>query len=201
MSEEENNASESQSTFTKDDVQKLITDAVSAKELELKEHIKSLNDENKEKRLTAKEMKEALAKVLGLSEQEKDDKTLFSEKLSGLDTSIADLKKQLETEKAEKEKLQKQTKAIKAAEKFNFYSIEDAMKFINLDAENLEGEFKTLSEQKPYLLKAKDNIGGGVPPNTNNIPKDIDQQIADAINKKDFALSIALKNKKAGITK
>ena len=142
----------------KAETQKLIDDAVKAKEEELRKHIKELNDENAKKRFD----KKAILEALGIEKEEgKTDIELINEKLSSTNQTLDQLTKQLEAEKAEKETLKKETKAIKAAEKYNFHNIDDVMKFVNLDAENIDDEFKKIVESKPYLVKQKQDFGSG----------------------------------------
>jgi hypothetical protein len=73
---------------------------------------------------------------------------------------------------------------------------------INLDGENILGlseQLKAIQESDGYLFGEGQTgpVGGGTnPPGGGNTPKDIDQQIEEAIKAGDIALSLRLKNQK-----
>lgn len=199
MSEENKKQGEPEvkETFTKEEVQALLD----ANTKELKDHVKKLNEENKNRRLSEKELKTVLAEALGLKPDEKPEADQLKDQLLGLSNSVRELQDKLAKAEQEKIKISKESFVKELANKYNFADASDVLKFINLESEDLEADVKKIAESKPYLLKVKKDVPGGNPPDPKNVPADIDQQIADAISKGNAALAIQLKNKKFGITK
>lgn len=141
--------------------------------------------------------------------------------LKDLETKAAgneDLTKQINEMKAANEKakadydaalkgLSKQhaiDKAIAAAKGKNPKAVKALLDLdkVSLDGENVLGlaeQIKALQESDAYLFDTAEggSVGGGTnPPGGGNAPKNIDQQIEEAIKAGDIALSLRLKNQK-----
>lgn len=151
-------------TFTKEDVEKLLSEREIAIKTEFQKHISKLNDENKNKRLENKEFKAMLADMLGLTPETPAEKDIIAEKVASLTKNLEDMQSQLKTKDEEIAKTQKQTAIKEQAMKLGFADPTDVLAFINLDSENIESDLKQLAETKPYLLGKKPNVGGGTPP-------------------------------------
>ena len=124
---------------------------------------------------------------------------------------INDLKAANDTAQAEwTNKLAQQTKdfavdrAIAEAKGKNPKAIKALLNLeaISLDGENILGlteQIKSIQESDGYLFGEGQTgpVGGGTnPPGGGNVPKNIDQQIEEAIKAGDIALSLRLKNQK-----
>lgn len=123
-----------------------------------KDHITKLNEENKNKRLTNKEILEALGVT---KEDGKTDIELVKETLAAQNKTIEQLQQEAKDAKAEKELVIKKSKAAKIAQDLNFNNPEDVFNFIDVNTEDLEGAIKGLAESRKYLLNTeKKNVGG-----------------------------------------
>lgn len=158
-------------TFTKDDVQKLISEAVSTTEAKFQDKIKELNTESKNHRLDAKQIKSVLAEGLGLKQEELTIETLNQKiaEIAGKTQSADTLKQQVDelTKKwsdaeAKATKAEKLNQAKELAEKAGLKA--KAVKLIDLNAEDLETELKKVAEEFPELKESKGVGGGGANP-------------------------------------
>ncbi len=160
-------------TFTKEQVQKMIDEAVAKAKAdtsaEFKDHIKKLNDENAAKRIDLKDtkkLKEILAETLGFKPEDVKETDVLAAKI----TEIANANKELTAkfEEAQKKAATYEKKA-QVAELLKKSGLKDkAMNLVQLDAENLEEAVKKIAEEYPEL-KVNFNVGGGSNPgNFNN---------------------------------
>lgn len=168
--EPQNNNTE---TFTKEQVQQMISEAVTKAneetETKFKKHIEDLNKENASRRIDlkdSKELKKVLADALGLSEKEVKETDLLNAKL----TEIVNKNQELETKFNEATKkadlLEKQATVAKIAKELGLK--DKAMSLVQLDAENLEDAVKKVAEDYPEL-KVNYQVGGSSnPANFNN---------------------------------
>ena len=195
MSEQDTTGSEKQptSTTTDDSVSRQLTE-LAKQNAELKDHVKKLNEENKNRRLTSKELNSVLAETLGLTAGEKPEAEVVKDSLFSLTNQVKELQAQLEKAETEKVKASKESSVKDLATKLNFADPQDALRFIDLDSSDLEAELKKVAEVKPYLLKVKADIKGNNPSEANNVPGNIDEQIAAATKAGDTAKAIALKS-------
>ena len=168
----ENNGGEPQNnteTFTKEQVQQMISEAVTETEAKFKKHIEDLNKENASRRIDlkdSKELKKVLVDALGLSEKEVKETDLLNAKI----TEIVNKNQELETKFNEATKkadlLEKQATVAKIAKELGLK--DKAMSLVQLDAENLEEAVKKVAEDYPEL-KVNYQIGGSSnPANFNN---------------------------------
>ena len=138
--EPQNNNTE---TFTKEQVQQMISDAVTKAneetEAKFKKHIEDLNKENASRRIDlkdSKELKKVLADALGLSEKDVKETDLLNAKI----TEIVNKNQELETKFNEATKkadlLEKQATDAKIAKELGLK--DKAMSLVQLDTENLE---------------------------------------------------------------
>lgn len=160
-------------TFTKEQVQQMISDAVTKAneetEAKFKKHIEDLNKENASRRIDLKDsktMKKVLIDALGLSEKEVSETDVLNAKI----TEIVKKNQELETKFAEEvqksAKLEKQAKVAKLAKELGLK--DKAVGLVQLDAENLEEAVKKVAEEYPEL-KVNYQIGGSSnPANFNN---------------------------------
>lgn len=159
-------------TFTKEQVQQMISEAVvkanEETEAKFKDHIKKLNDENASRRIDlkdSKEMKKFIAEALGLTEKEAKETDILNQKI----TEIVNKNKELEEKflNAEKEtsKLKKQAQVAEIAKKLGLK--DKAVNLVQLDAENLEEAVKKVAEEFPEL-KVNYNVGSGSNPSDFN---------------------------------
>ena len=144
--EPQNNNTE---TFTKEQVQQMISDAVTKAneetEAKFKKHIEDLNKENASRRIDlkdSKELKKVLADALGLSEKDVKETDLLNAKI----TEIVNKNQELETKFNEATKkadlLEKQATVAKIAKELGLK--DKAMSLVQLDTENLEEAVKRL---------------------------------------------------------
>lgn len=172
-----NNGGEPQNnteTFTKEQVQKMIDEAVAKAKAdttaEFKDHIKKLNEENAAKRIDLKDtkkLKEILAEALGFKPEDVKETDVLAAKI----TEIANANKELTAkfEAAQKEATAYKKKA-QVTELLKKAGLKDkALNLVQLDAENLEEVVKKIAEEYPEL-KENFNLGGGGgnPGNFNN---------------------------------
>lgn len=156
-------------TFTKEQVQQMISEAVTETEAKFKKHIEDLNKENASRRIDlkdSKELKKVLVDALGLSEKEVKETDLLNAKI----TEIVNKNQELETKFNEATKkadlLEKQATVAKIAKELGLK--DKAMSLVQLDAENLEEAVKKVAEDYPEL-KVNYQIGGSSnPANFNN---------------------------------
>lgn len=160
-------------TFTKEQVQQMISEAVTKAneetEAKFKKHIEDLNKENASRRIDlkdSKELKKILSETLGLSEKEVKETDLLNAKI----TEIVNKNQELETkfnEAVQKAaKLEKQAQVAKFAKELGLK--DKAVGLVQLDAENLEEAVKKVAEDYPEL-KVNYQVGGGSnPANLNN---------------------------------
>lgn len=168
--EPQNNNTE---TFTKEQVQQMISDAVTKAneetEAKFKKHIEDLNKENASRRIDLKDsktMKKVLIDALGLSEKEVSETDVLNAKI----TEIVKKNQELETKFAEEvqksAKLERQATVAKLAKELGLK--DKAVGLVQLDAENLEEAVKKVAEEYPEL-KVNYQIGGSSnPANFNN---------------------------------
>lgn len=159
MPGEEKKASDSPATYTKEDVDKLINEAVKAQSAEL-EKLQKIFDERQTKALKKEDVlkKEEILKALSEPDKTKDPIELINEKLSGFTSTIEKLQNDLK-EKDEKLTLKEKQEQVKElAEKAGLKA--KAVKLIDLNAEDLEEELKKVAEEFPEL-KEKSGVGGG----------------------------------------
>lgn len=163
----ENNGGDPQNnteTFTKEQVQKMIDEAVTKAKAdttaEFKDHIKKLNEENAAKRIDLKDtkkLKEILAEALGFKPEEVKETDVLSAKI----TEVVNANKELAAkfEEAQKKAATYEKKA-QVAELLKKSGLKDkAMNLVQLDAENLEEAVKKIAEDYPEL-KVNFNVGG-----------------------------------------
>ena len=160
-------------TFTKEQVQKSIDNAVKKAieetEAKFKKHIEDLNKENASRRIDLKDsktMKKVLIDALGLSEKEVSETDILNAKI----TEIVKKNQELETKFAEEvqksAKLERQATVAKLAKELGLK--DKAVGLVQLDAENLEEAVKKVAEEYPEL-KVNYQIGGSSnPANFNN---------------------------------
>lgn len=160
-------------TFTKEQVQQMISEAVTKAneetEAKFKKHIEDLNKENASRRIDlkdSKELKKVLIETLGLSEKEVKETDLLNAKI----TEIVNKNQELETkfnEAVQKAaKLEKQAQVAKLAKELGLK--DKAVGLVQLDAENLEEAVKKVAEDYPEL-KVNYQVGGSSnPANFNN---------------------------------
>lgn len=84
-------------TYTQDEVNDLIKKS----NADLKEHVKKLNEENKNRRFSEKKLMDLIAKEFGFSERRKLNIDQIKEAFSELNTSIRDSRKELSDYKKE----------------------------------------------------------------------------------------------------
>lgn len=162
----ENNGGDPQNkdTYTKDEVQNLINEAVTktkeATSAEFKEHIKKLNEENASKRIdvkNTKEFKAFLAETLGLKPEEASATDILNSKI----TEIVNKNKELAEKFAASEKkaslLERKATVSELVKKLGLK--DKAINLVDLEAENLEEAVKKISEEFPEL-KVNFNVGG-----------------------------------------
>lgn len=172
----DNNGGEPQNnteTFTKEQVQQMISDAVTKAneetEAKFKKHIEDLNKENASRRIDLKDsktMKKVLIDALGLSEKEVSETDVLNAKI----TEIVKKNQELETKFAEEvqksARLERQATVAKLAKELGLK--DKAVGLVQLDAENLEEAVKKVAEEYPEL-KVNYQIGGSSnPANFNN---------------------------------
>ena len=167
MSQEKTGAdADNKATFTKDDVEKMVSEAVTATKTEFQDHIKKLNEENKKHRLDAKGIKGLLAETLGLKEGEKTDADILKEKLAEIATQNKELSEKFEKSEKEKIQLTKEKEATEALEKAGFQK--KAIKLIDLNGD-VDTQIKQLESDYPELKGKKDIGTGSNPPITNSV--------------------------------
>lgn len=152
-------------TFTKEQVQQMISDAVTKAneetEAKFKEHIKKLNDENAARRIEqkdGKDLKKFLAEALGLTEKEVKETDLLNEKITEIVKQNKELADKIAASEKEAATLKKQAQVAEIAKKFGLK--EKAVNLVQLDAENLEEAVQKVAEAYPEL-KVNYNVGGG----------------------------------------
>lgn len=152
-------------TFTKEQVQQMISEAVTkAKEEtsnEFKEHIKKLNDENASRRVDlkdSKEMKKVLAEALGLTEKEVKETDLLNSKITEIVNKNKELEEKFNNAQKEANTFRLKAQAAEIAKKLGLK--DKAVGLVQLDAENLEEAVKKVAEDYPEL-KINYNVGGG----------------------------------------
>ena len=153
------------------DVEKIVNSALDKQKAEFENHKTKLNKENQDRRIESKELKSTLAEMLGLNKEEVSDMDKVKGSITELTNSYNSLKTELEESKVEKAKILKQTQVKEAANKLGFADGNDALKFVKLDSETIEEDLKRLSESKPYLLKAKQDLPGVNPVQKNSQDK------------------------------
>ena len=159
------NGSDSQNTFSKEEVEKMISDAVTkAKEettKEFQDHIKKLNDENASRRIDlkdSKELKKILADAFGLNEKEVKETDLINTKITEIVNKNKELEQKFNDAQKEANLLKKQKEVAEIVKK---HGLKDkAINLVQLDAENLEDAVKKVAEDYPEL-KVNFNTGGG----------------------------------------
>jgi len=152
-------------TFTQEQVQKMIDEAVAKAKAdttaEFKEHIKKLNDENAAKRIDLKDtkkLKEILAEALGFKPEEVKETDVINAKI----TEIVNANKELQAKFDEaQKKAETYEKKATVSELLKKAGLKDkALNLVQLDAENLEEAVKKIAEDYPEL-KVNSNVGGG----------------------------------------
>lgn len=173
MPNENGGEPQNKDTFTKEQVQQMISDAVAKAneetEAKFKKHIEDLNKENASRRIDlkdSKELKKVLIETLGLSEKEVKETDLLNAKI----TEIVNKNQELETKFNEAQqkatKLERQASVAKIAKELGLK--DKAVGLVQLDAENLEEAVKKVAEEYPEL-KVNYQIGGSSnPANFNN---------------------------------
>ena len=177
MPPENNNGGDPQNketTFTQEQVQKMIDEAVSKNNekvtAEFKDHIKKLNEENASKRIdlkASKEFKEALAEALGFKPEEAKETDVLNAKITEIVNANKELSAKFEAAQKEASTLKKKAEVSELLKKAGLK--DKAMNLVQLDAENLDEAVKKIAEEYPEL-KVNFNTGGGGsnPANFNN---------------------------------
>lgn len=172
-----NNGGEPQNnteTFTKEQVQKMINDAVAeakaATTAEFKDHIKKLNEENAAKRIDLKDtkkLKEILAEALGFKPEEVKETDVLNSKITEIVNANKELTAKFEAAQKEAATYKKKAQVTELLKKAGLK--DKALNLVQLDAENLEEAVKKIAEEYPEL-KENFNLGGGGgnPGNFNN---------------------------------
>ena len=147
-----NNTGETPTTFSKEEVTNLLAEQKIGFDKAIedqKAHITKLNEENKNKRLSHKEIIEALSidKVEG-----KTDIELVNEKLAGFETAHKGLLEELAKERDAKELMSKKSSVEKKAQAYNFHNVDDVMKFVDINGD-VDEQLKTIAETKAYLVR------------------------------------------------
>lgn len=158
------------------DVEKIVNSALEKQKTEFENHKTKLNEENKNRRIESKELKSTLAEMLGLNKEEASDMDKVKGSINELANSYKSLKTELEESKAEKAKILKQTQIKEAANKLGFADGDDALRFVKLDTQDVEGDLKKLLEGKPYLAAQKKQDLPGVNPVQKNSQDKIRQE-------------------------
>lgn len=168
--EPQNNNTE---TFTKEQVQQMISDAVTKAneetEAKFKKHIEDLNKENASRRIDLKDsktMKKVLIDALGLSEKEVSETDVLNAKITEIVKKNQELEAKFAEEVQKSAKLERQATVAKLAKELGLK--DKAVGLVQLDAENLEEAVKKVAEEYPEL-KVNYQIGGSSnPANFNN---------------------------------
>ena len=105
--------------------------------------------------------KDELLKELGLvRDPDKDPMALVNEKFASLTKTIEQLTNDVKTRDEKLTHTEKRSVAEKIAQSLSFNDVDDAIKFVDINSENLETELKALAESKPYLIKQIKDVGG-----------------------------------------
>lgn len=188
---DQNEKTEKVETFTKEEVTKMVADAQAKAIEDAKAHIAKLNEENKNKRLSSKEILEAL----GVQKEEgKTDIELVKESLANQNKTIEQLQNDL---KAKDDKLslrEKQIAAEKIAQKYNFIDIDDVMAKVDLTKDDIEEQIKNIAETKKHWIKTT-NAGNSFTGLGGESPETLKEQHKEAVAKGDIVSAIALKLK------
>jgi len=199
----DDNNTENKETFTKEDVQALLTQQQADFDAKLTGTTKKLQDEAAKSRISKDDVFKTIAERLGMDydPNNKPDKDIFAEKLEGLTSQMKALEeKALNAEKA-KTTLEKQTVIKEKASKLGFADANDALKFVDIDDTDIDKTLSDLIVSKVYLLGKKPDIGGGTPPIDANKVIALKQQHEDALKAGDVSLALRLKNKMFKVTK
>ena len=154
---------ENDETFTKEQVQELLTKQQADFDTKLSDTTKKLQDEAAKSRISKDDVLKTFAEKLGMeyNPDKKPDKDVFAEQIEVMKAKQKDLEdKYLGAEQA-KTKLERQAKAKELAIEAGLKA--KAVKLMNLDAESLENEIKRVSDEFPEL-KEKVNVGTGSNP-------------------------------------
>lgn len=153
--------------------------------------IKELKKQLTERDAQLKELETKAAGNEDLTKQINEMKAANEKAKSDYEAALKNLSKEHAIDKAIAAAKGRNPKAIKA--------LLDLEK-VSVDGENLLGlaeQLEALKKSDVYLFGEQQQVGGGTnPPGGGNTPKDIDQQIEEAIKAGDIALSLRLKNQK-----
>lgn len=104
--------------------------------------------------------KDELLKVLGIEKNpEKEPLDLVNEKIANLTKTIEQLTNDVKLKDEKLSLTQKRSQAEKLAQALSFNDVDDAIKFVDINSENLESDLKALAESKPYLIKQVKDVG------------------------------------------
>lgn len=119
-------------------------------------------NEQAEKKLEQAELtKEQVLKALGIEKDPDIDPIVsINEKLQNTNKTIEDLQAQLKQKDEQLAVTSKKSNAINLAKTLNFNDPEDALRFVDINSDDLENKLKELTVSRPYLLKQKEiNVG------------------------------------------
>jgi len=200
MPNDDDNKGATPKMLSEDEVAKIVADATAKAAADAtesaKKQIEKLNEENKNRRLTQKEILEALNVT---KEDGKTDVELIRESLTSQKTTIDQLQAALDNEKTEKANLTKRTQAEKIAAKYNFVDNDDVIAAIDKAgwSDDLEAQIKGIAETKKHWIKPV-NAGGSYFGQGGEAPETLQSKHKDAIAKKDISSAIGLKLKMSG---
>ena len=167
-------------TVSKEEVDKMIADAVATATKSSSEQIENLKKEVIEKRLSSKELKNTLANAFGLGEDEKSDIEKLKEVIESNVKTVEQLKDELNRVNAEKEKNAKIEKVKEIANQLRFYNHADAISGIDLDGD-IEEQVRQKANDFPHYIK-KDNVGGNFNSYKSNVK--LDDAVSEALKAK-----------------
>lgn len=118
---------------------------------ETKELLREIQDKIPEGK--EKPVKDQLLALLQKEEEQKTENQILQEQVTTMNNSFEELKQQLENEKSQSVLLQKKSKAKDLANGLKFQNADTALKLIDVNADDVEGQLKALAESQPYLIK------------------------------------------------
>lgn len=161
-------------TFTQEQVQKMIEDAVAKTKAdvtaEFKSHIAKLNEENAARRLDTKDtkkFKELLAETLGFKPEEVKETDVLNAKITEIVKQNKELAEKFEAAQKKAADYEKKAQISVLLKKAGLK--DKAINLVKLDAENLEEVVKQIAADYPELkVNFNTGGGGGNPGNFNN---------------------------------
>ena len=138
-------------------------EAMKTQQAEL-EKLKKIFEERQTKALNKEDVlkKDELLKALGIEKDpEKSEIDLIREQIATSQQQVQTIQTELAKEREAKAMFEKTVKMKELARQYNFVDVDDALKFINVNSDNLEADLKNLAETKKYLVKSEQpkNIG------------------------------------------